>query len=202
MSSNVTDCQLFINELFPILSGKTRNLNLSLPDCCNSERLQCNREKRLTEILLNHYNLTGFIPSTLSKLKLLTTLDLSDNELIGPIPDTLSQIDLIKLNLTQNQLSGYIPQSILSMKTYNSDNMKFDPHHYLKTNDTPLKNSNENEHLALIIIIPIVVLVFLSIIALLIYIQTSSLKNRKDIEELKKRFDVQTQFEPKNEVSG
>ncbi|XP_062020766.1 receptor-like protein 9DC3 [Rosa rugosa] len=55
--------------------------------------------------------LTGLIPSSLGKLKLLESLDLSQNKFSGKIPRQLTQITfLAKLDVSHNNLSGPIPR--------------------------------------------------------------------------------------------
>ncbi|XP_043693342.1 polygalacturonase inhibitor 1-like [Telopea speciosissima] len=61
-------------------------------------------------------NLTGTIPSTITKLKLLTMLRLSWTNLSGPIPSFLSQLpNLNFLDLYFNQFSGSIPSSLANL---------------------------------------------------------------------------------------
>ncbi len=60
---------------------------------------------RITGLDLSNNNLSGSVPSSLSKLKDLTTLDLSDNGgLSGPLPLSLASISLESLSLEGTQL--------------------------------------------------------------------------------------------------
>ncbi len=69
--------------------------------------------KRVTEINLDDSDLTGAIPTELSRLTGLRELTLSRNKLIGPVPGELGTlVDLQELSLWGNRLSGPIPESI------------------------------------------------------------------------------------------
>ncbi|CAI9100126.1 OLC1v1037056C1 [Oldenlandia corymbosa var. corymbosa] len=66
----------------------------------------------LRELTLSYTNLSGPIPSFLSQLKNLTYLDLSFNDLTGSIPPSLSELpNLDAIHLDRNQLTGSIPDS-------------------------------------------------------------------------------------------
>ena len=73
---------------------------------------------RVEYLDLSDNQLTGAIPTELSKLTNLVTLDLNGNQLTGPIPTELSKLtNLNGLNLSYNQLTGAIPTE-LSKLTY------------------------------------------------------------------------------------
>ncbi|MED6118826.1 hypothetical protein PIB30_006322 [Stylosanthes scabra] len=58
-------------------------------------------------------NLTGPIPSQITKLKKLTVLYIFSTNVSGPIPDSLAQIKtLTNINLAGNNLSGPLPPSL------------------------------------------------------------------------------------------
>jgi Leucine-rich repeat (LRR) protein len=71
----------------------------------------------LTTLLLYKNSISGTIPSSLCKLRLLTLLDLSDNKLTGSLPDCLedkstinmTSLSIQSLNLKNNSLSGEFP---------------------------------------------------------------------------------------------
>ncbi|KAL3530206.1 hypothetical protein ACH5RR_009528 [Cinchona calisaya] len=60
--------------------------------------------------------LSGHLPSNLSKLVQLKTLDLSSNKLEGKIPDVFTNLQhLIYLSLSDNNLDGFFPPSIANL---------------------------------------------------------------------------------------
>ncbi|RLN24038.1 hypothetical protein C2845_PM07G07550 [Panicum miliaceum] len=59
---------------------------------------------------LGYNNLSGVIPAALAGARLLAVLDLSHNMLEGPIPSSLESLALSEINLSNNRLSGTIPQ--------------------------------------------------------------------------------------------
>ncbi|KAL3812334.1 hypothetical protein ACJIZ3_013602 [Penstemon smallii] len=67
---------------------------------------------RLKSLTISWTNISGQIPSFLSELKALTSLDLSFNNFNGQIPPELAQLrNLTGLRLDRNQLTGSIPES-------------------------------------------------------------------------------------------
>lgn len=72
----------------------------------------------LQHLDLSLNNLTGPIPDFLSQLKDLDDIDLSSNSLTGSIPSSLSQLPKLRtINLGTNKLSGPIPPSLGSIKS-------------------------------------------------------------------------------------
>lgn len=68
--------------------------------------------KRLKMVRLSWTNLSGSVPAFFSTLPNLTFLDLSFNDLTGPIPSSLSKLkNLDAIHLDRNKLSGKIPDS-------------------------------------------------------------------------------------------
>lgn len=91
----------------------TTSWNLSNCDVCSYSGITCNEEGRVARIRLDENNLTGVIPSEISKLEYLTSLILSRNNLSGSIPSNIGGlINISTLYLNSNQLSGNIPPEI------------------------------------------------------------------------------------------
>ncbi|XP_062166485.1 probable LRR receptor-like serine/threonine-protein kinase At1g67720 isoform X1 [Alnus glutinosa] len=79
--------------------------------------VQCNSDPqpKIVKILLSRKNLTGNIPSDLTKLTGLVELWLDGNSLNGPIPDFTGCIDLKIIHLEDNQLTGGLPSSLINL---------------------------------------------------------------------------------------
>ena len=74
-------------------------------------------EEHVTELRLIDNNLTGSIPSDLSKLTQLQTLVLFGSEITGSIPPEIALLRHLKiLNLSLNQLTGSIPSELGKLK--------------------------------------------------------------------------------------
>nr|XP_025888725.1 probable LRR receptor-like serine/threonine-protein kinase At1g67720 isoform X2 [Solanum lycopersicum] len=67
---------------------------------------------RITSIKLSGKNLTGNLPSELTKLSSLVELWLDGNSLTGPIPDFSGCPNLQIIHLENNQLSGHLPSTL------------------------------------------------------------------------------------------
>ncbi|XP_073128061.1 receptor-like protein EIX2 [Henckelia pumila] len=68
----------------------------------------------LVALNLSRNNLTGFIPENIGLMKSLDSLDLSRNHLSGGIPTSLSELSFLGImNLCYNYLSGKIPLQLL-----------------------------------------------------------------------------------------
>ena len=70
---------------------------------------------RVTDLELSSNNLRGTLPADLGTLSNLITLDLSDNQLSGTIPDLSAVTQIQSLDLGDNQLSGTIPNWLGSL---------------------------------------------------------------------------------------
>ena len=66
----------------------------------------------LTDLRLGGNNLTGNIPPEIGQTPKLQHLFLDDNQLMGSIPEDLYNLDLIRLGLTDNQLTGSVSNRI------------------------------------------------------------------------------------------
>ncbi|KAJ7977016.1 Kinase-like protein [Quillaja saponaria] len=79
--------------------------------------LQCSSDPqpRIVSILLSKKNLTGNIPTDLTKLTGLLELWLDGNLLTGPIPDFTGCVDLKIIHLENNQLTGGLPSSLTNL---------------------------------------------------------------------------------------
>lgn len=79
--------------------------------------LQCNSDPQpsITVIHLSSKNLTGNIPSDLTKLSSLVELWFDGNSLTGPIPDFSGCPDLRIIHLEDNQLTGPLPSSLMNL---------------------------------------------------------------------------------------
>ncbi|XP_022846687.1 probable LRR receptor-like serine/threonine-protein kinase At1g67720 [Olea europaea var. sylvestris] len=79
--------------------------------------VQCNSDPQpsIVSIKLSGKNLTGEIPSALTKLNSLVELWLDENSLSGSIPDFSGCPNLKKIHLENNQLTGELPSSLANL---------------------------------------------------------------------------------------
>ncbi|GMP50534.1 hypothetical protein CsSME_00017114 [Camellia sinensis var. sinensis] len=79
--------------------------------------VQCNSDPqpRIVKIILSEKNLTGNIPSDLTKLIGVVELWLDGNLLTGPIPDFSRCMDLKIIHLENNQLTGELPSFLVDL---------------------------------------------------------------------------------------
>ncbi|KAJ4822430.1 hypothetical protein Tsubulata_034210, partial [Turnera subulata] len=69
---------------------------------------------KLEELLLASSNLVGEIPDSIGRMVRLNELDLSKNSLTGNLPQKVAAMQLQRLNLYENFLSGEIPEVLAS----------------------------------------------------------------------------------------
>ncbi|XP_028772699.1 probable LRR receptor-like serine/threonine-protein kinase At1g53430 isoform X1 [Neltuma alba] len=70
----------------------------------------------LERLILRNCLITGPIPTYIGEMKNLKTLDLSFNKLTGSIPDLFQNLNFDQMFLTNNSLSGAIPEWVLQSK--------------------------------------------------------------------------------------
>jgi hypothetical protein len=75
---------------------------------------------QLSELNLANNRLTGEIPTWLGSMTELNTLDLSNNLLVGGVPPELGQLTLVNFNVSDNHLSGSIPETFMRGAYINS----------------------------------------------------------------------------------
>ncbi|KAI4349201.1 hypothetical protein L6164_009823 [Bauhinia variegata] len=78
-------------------------------------RCSSDPQPRIVSILLSSKNLTGNIPSDITKLTGLVELWLDGNMLTGPLPDFTGCMDLKIIHLENNQLTGALPSSLVNL---------------------------------------------------------------------------------------
>ncbi|XP_039136354.1 polygalacturonase inhibitor-like [Dioscorea cayenensis subsp. rotundata] len=89
-----------------------------LPNLTGSIPSSITKLHNLFLLMLSWNSLSGPIPSFLSSLTSLTDLDLSFNQFSGEIPPSLSSLPILSaLHLDRNNLSGSIPSSFSSFKS-------------------------------------------------------------------------------------
>ncbi|OEU20265.1 L domain-like protein [Fragilariopsis cylindrus CCMP1102] len=88
---------------------------------CDWEGITCNGNTTMVEeISFGYSNLTGTIAPEIKLIKDLQILDLSNNAISGPIPESMYSIKEY-LNLYSNQLTGTIPNNLRFRKTIFAD---------------------------------------------------------------------------------
>ncbi|RLM55038.1 protein STRUBBELIG-RECEPTOR FAMILY 3-like [Panicum miliaceum] len=99
----------------------------------------------LQQLFLSANQLTGSIPSSLSKLKNLTAMSVNGNNLNGDLPDAFDSLNgLVNLDLSSNNLTGGLPPSMKSLASLTTlrmqDNQLSGTLNVLQ--DLPLKDLN------------------------------------------------------------
>ncbi|KAM3303441.1 putative leucine-rich repeat receptor-like protein kinase [Capsicum chacoense] len=101
-----------LQKEFEVLQGWIGDPCLPSPYTYDWVNCSSNDPPRITALFLSGFNLSGSLPD-FSSMDALEKIDLSDNNLDGPIPDFLGTLPNLKeLNLANNQFSGPIPASL------------------------------------------------------------------------------------------
>uniref|UniRef100_A0A804PWA3 Protein kinase domain-containing protein n=1 Tax=Zea mays TaxID=4577 RepID=A0A804PWA3_MAIZE len=79
----------------------------------------------ITSIFLSANQITGSIPSSLSKLENLSAMSVNGNHLSGGLPDTFDSLNrLVNLDISSNNLTGVLPSSMKSLASLTSLHMQ------------------------------------------------------------------------------
>lgn len=93
-----------LTSLQQLIMSNARLVDAKLPE-------KIGNLEKLTRLSISQCNLTGTLPTSMSRLRNLKYLDLSGNLLEGPIPEELQAENI---DLSSNALVGTIPSSVLS----------------------------------------------------------------------------------------
>ncbi|PKU85127.1 putative inactive receptor kinase [Dendrobium catenatum] len=168
-ASQLTESILMTNNHLQSLDLSNNSLSGSLPP-------EISTMTSLNILILGKNSLSGKLPIEVNNLHELEVLDLSLNHFIGAIPDMI-QLDLKVFNVSYNDLSGEIPQSLLKfpLSSFRPGNtlLDFPNHLYVgKNNSGVVENishrnrSNVSIRIALIVgSIGAVMLIFVMFIA-------------------------------------
>ncbi|KAL6874147.1 hypothetical protein ACP4OV_014229 [Aristida adscensionis] len=104
----------------------------------------------LQQLFLSANQLTGSIPSSLSKLKILTAMSVNGNNLNGELPDAFDSLTgLVNLDISSNNMSGVLPSSMKNLASLTTlhmqDNQLSGTLNVLE--DLPLKDLNIENNL-------------------------------------------------------
>ncbi|GMN62350.1 hypothetical protein TIFTF001_031418 [Ficus carica] len=115
-----------------ILDVADNNLSRTIPSCFNNFKAMATKPQSEQTIFINPFSFAEFLESAFvvtkgredqynTILPLLTSLDLSQNNLSGDIPEQLTSLQgLMSLNLSRNHLRGRIPVKIGDMSRIQS----------------------------------------------------------------------------------
>ncbi|KAJ3320814.1 hypothetical protein HDV06_004825 [Boothiomyces sp. JEL0866] len=118
----MADCQLFY-QAFQQLGGNYPGLTGT--NCCkfDTKMVQCDSQNNIIQINLSNMNTAGAnLPPTLGNLKSLRDLQMANCKLSGSIPTTFVQPIWSHLDLSNNNLTGTIPE----LQTLNAPRVYFD----------------------------------------------------------------------------
>lgn len=88
---------------------------------CEKEGITCNQYNQVTKIVLESKGLTGSLPAGIGFLDRLTKLDVSNNAIGGLLPADLRYAPLETLDVSDNQLTGYVPTGLCQKSGVNGN---------------------------------------------------------------------------------
>eukprot|EP00257_Ricinus_communis_P011639 XP_002532956.2 probable LRR receptor-like serine/threonine-protein kinase At2g24230 [Ricinus communis] len=102
----------FVSEFLKQMGYTSSLYNFSAP-VCSWQGVFCDSKGSVSGLVASGYGLSGSIPDiTIGKLTKLRTLDLSNNKITALPSDLWSLGSLITLNLSSNQVSGFLASNI------------------------------------------------------------------------------------------
>ncbi|KAJ1409820.1 Protein kinase domain [Sesbania bispinosa] len=92
---------------------------------CKWHGITCDNSSHINAVVLSGKNISGEVSSTIFQLPHVTSLDLSNNQLVGEISliNAPSLSPLRYLNLSNNNLTGSLPQSLFSASFFNLETL-------------------------------------------------------------------------------
>ncbi|CAL0305641.1 unnamed protein product [Lupinus luteus] len=98
---------------------------LNSSSICKWHGITCTNSSNVNSIMLSSKNISGEISSTMFQLPYVTNLDLSNNELVGEIKlNPYSSLSTLRyLNLSNNNLTGFLPQTLFSVSFSNLETL-------------------------------------------------------------------------------
>ncbi|PIN23959.1 Non-specific serine/threonine protein kinase [Handroanthus impetiginosus] len=172
-----------------------------LPEDFVWQWLSCRRTNppRVSSINLSGYGLNGNL-SDFSQMQALEDIDLSNNRLSGQIPDFLGQLPILKkLNLSYNDFSGTLPSSICNNRglTYKIDgNPKLDPS--CKEANPPSNSPSKPSSLPTSAIIGIVIAIVI-VMAIIVWFIRRRLRLRQNQNQNQNQNQDQNQNQNQNQ---
>jgi len=83
---------------------------------CEWYGVRCDANGRVTAIALANNNLMGELPEAIGSIEFLSTLSAPGNVISGPLPESLFRLDIWDLYLSDNFISGGLPETISAWK--------------------------------------------------------------------------------------
>jgi Leucine-rich repeat (LRR) protein len=101
----------------------------------------------LSVLSMRSCGLTGEIPDWISTLKTLGALDLSENQLEGTFPLWLAEMNVNEIDLSGNNLKGFLPPSLFNSQILRS--LSLSQNNFYGELPSNIGNATEIYHLAL-----------------------------------------------------